>query len=237
LPPGNGSWRGAFGWYTALTGPNSQSQWIHGTFGWGSDGDKFIQATKGLDNGLLGRIAAAFKDLRSHGCTRVENRAIAYMRHILPVGTEIFRVYAKEALRDPSLAAYQLQKQTKPWDYILTKEGVRQTGGPDSDKNLSLARGVSSNLILEKGEYQVDQYPTAQGYIKGASNGQRRKGYSGNIYDIDDANFRGVFVVDEGRFIGYAHPAGVPVGGYPDHSLPDYLTTSGSYTLGTAGTN
>ena len=229
--PGYGLYRGALGWYTALLGPDAGSEWLHGTFGWGADGDKFIKATRGESGGPLARLVAILKDLRSHGCTRVENRAIAYIRHLAPVGTDVFRVYAKEAYADPSLSAYQNQQNPLPWDYVLTKEGVRQSGGPDSDRNSVLARHVSQDLILEQGQFLINQMPRAVPYIFHASSRQRRHAISGNIYDIDDSAFRGALLVDTGRFVDYAHPAGIIVGGFPDHGLPDYMKSSGPYTL------
>lgn len=223
LPNGQGDWRGAFGWYAGKVAPNANSQWIHGTFGWGKDGEKFIQATK---KGFFAMI----KDLRSHGCTRIENRGVAFMRHLISPGTEIVRVYAREGYHDSSLAAYQSQTETKPWEFILTKDGVRQSGGPDSDKEVVSARGLSPDRILETGTYDVDQFPTAQKFVENATKGERRKGRSGNIYDIADEKMRGVFLVDEGKFIDYKHPEGLSVGGFAEKSLPEYLKTSGAYS-------
>jgi hypothetical protein len=223
LPSGKNGPRGAFGWYTALTGPNSNNEWVHGTLGWGADGDKFIRETRKVWLNI-------FSDPRSHGCTRVENRAIAYARHILPVGTEIYRVYAKEAYRDPALGLYANQKSFKPWEFTLTKEGVR-TDGPDPDKNVTAARGIPESLVLERGSYMIDQYPTAVPLKKGAGWISRVKGKSGNTYDIDDNGFHGVFLVDEGRFVDYHHPSTLPVGGYPDRELPSYMKAYGSYSL------
>ena len=68
-------------------------------------------------------------------------------------------------------------------------------------------------------------------FVEDATHGQRRKGLSGNIYGIPDENFRGYLLVDEGRFIDYQHPAGVQVGGFDDHSLPEYLKTSGAVSV------
>lgn len=219
-----GELRGAFGWYAAMVGPNANSQWIHGTFGWGSDGDMAIKATRGFWANLFGNP-------RSHGCTRLENRAIALARHLASPGTEVLRVYAKEAYRDASRSAYANQKADKPWEFILTKEDVRKSGGSSADKQSVLARGVSSSLYLEQGTYSVDQFPTGVGLSKGASAAQRRKGDSGNSYDISDDGFRGAFLVDEGRFVNYSHPSGLPVGGLPERALPAYMTTSGDFTF------
>jgi hypothetical protein len=225
MPGGHGEMRGAFGWYAAMTAPNSNNQWIHGTIGWGSDEDKFIKMTR---SPLLNIIA----DPRSHGCTRLENRAVAYARHILPVGTEILRIYAQEAFRDVSRAAYAANKGLpKPWEFILTKEGVRKSGAATSDKASVLARGVSDDLILERGSYGVDQYPTGVALKEDAGWMSRIKGKSGNSYNIDEANFRGVYLIDEGKFVNYKHPAGLPVGGFEDKSIPASLQTEGPYTV------
>jgi hypothetical protein len=223
LPTGSGGPRGAFGWYTALTGPNSNNEWVHGTMGWGADGDKFIRETRKV-------WLNVFSDPRSHGCTRVENRAIAYTRHILPAGTEIFRVYAQEAYRDPARGVYANQRSPKAWEFTLTKEGVREDG-PDPDKYAAAARGVPASLVLENGSYLVNQYPTAVELNKNAGWIARIKGKSGNTYNIDDNDFHGVYLVDEGRFVGYSHPSSLPVGGYDDHSMPNYMTAYGSYSL------
>ena len=223
--PGQGTYRGAFGWYAAMIGPQANSQWIHGTYGWGSDGDKFIDYTR---RGLIN----VFGNPRSSGCTRLENRAVAYARHLLPPGTEVLRVYAVEGYRDASLSAYQGQRTTVPWNFILTKEGY-QRNGTSADANSVLKRNVTQDQILESGNYQVDQYPSAIPLKKKAGWSSRISGKSGNSYGIPDSSFRGVFLVDEGKFIGYQHPAGLQVGGYPDKRIPDALQTSGSYTLAT----
>lgn len=230
MPNGKGDMRGAFGWYAAMTAPNANSQWIHGTIGWGSDGDKFIKMTR---NFLLN----VFANPRSHGCTRLENRAVAYTRTLAPVGTEILRVYALEGLRDVTRARYQDQAQPKAWEFILTRDGVRKKGAPDSDKNSVLARGVTADLILEQGSYQVDQYPNALPLKKNAGWGTRIKGKSGNTYDINDDGFRGVFLIDEGTFVNYEHPAGLPKGGFEGPDVPASLQTSGDFTLSTEKIN
>lgn len=229
MPGGQGSARGAFGWYAAMTAPNSNNQWIHGTLGWGSDKDKFIRMTRGF-------FANLFTDPRSHGCTRLENRAIAYARTLLPVGTEILRVYALEGYRDVTRARYQSQAQTRPWEFILTKEGVRKSGAADSDKNSVMARGVSSDLILEQGNYDIDQYPNGINLKLNANGIDRNGGQSGNTYGINDNGFRGVFLIDEGTFVSYEHPAGLPVGGYEGAAIPSSLQTSGDYVLVTKKT-
>jgi hypothetical protein len=220
--PGVGAMRGAFGWYAAMVSPNANSQWLHGTMGWGSDGDAFIKWTRSW-------LVNLFADPRSSGCSRLENRAIAYVRNMVGPGTEVFRVYAIEGYRDPKREAYENQRQPKPWDFILTKEGY-QKDGPTSDRASVLARNVPKSEYLEEGRYDADQYPNAIALKTNASSGEARSGKSGNTYRISDNKFRGVFLVDEGRFIGYSHPQGLQVGGFPNKQLPAFLVTSGDYT-------
>ena len=227
MPNKKGDMRGAFGWYAAMLAPNVNYQWIHGTIGWGSDKTKFIEMTRGT---LLNIIA----NPRSSGCTRLENRAVAYARDLLPVGTEILRVYAHEGYRDASRARYELQKTAKTWEFILTKEGVRKSGAAGSEKNSVLARGVSQEMILETGSYQVDQFPDAVPFKPGAGWKSRIKGKSGNTYDIADEAFQGVFLVDEGTFVNYAHPAGLQKGGFEGQMIPTALQTSGAFTAAIA---
>lgn len=224
MPDGKGNMRGAFGWYAGLIAPNADYQWIHGTIGWGSDGTKFIEMTR---NTLLNMFA----NPRSEGCTRLENRAVAYTRDLLPVGTEIVRVYAREGYRDVTRANYQNQILPKIWEYILTKEGVRKSGAATSEKNAVLARGVSPDLILEQGSYSVDQYPNAVPLKEDAGWQSRIKGKSGNTYDVKDDAFRGYYLVDDGTFIDYEHPEGVQVGGYEGPAVPEALKTSGGFTI------
>ncbi len=224
MPDGKGNMRGAFGWYAGLIAPNADYQWIHGTIGWGSDGTKFIEMTR---NTLLNMFA----NPRSAGCTRLENRAVAYTRDLIPVGTEIVRVYAREGFRDGTRARYQNQIQPKTWEYILTKEGVRKSGAATSEKNAVLARGVTPDLILEQGSYSVDQYPNAVPLKEDAGWQSRVKGKSGNTYDVKDDAFRGYYLVDDGTFIDYEHPEGVEVGGYEGPAIPEALKTAGEFTI------
>lgn len=226
MPTKEGSMRGAFGWYAATLAPNANYQWIHGTIGWGADGTKHIEMTR---NTLLNLIA----NPRSSGCTRLENRAVAYARDILPVGTEIIRVYAREAFRDASRARYAAQAQPKAWEFILTKEGVRQKGAATSAKNSVLARGVSADMILEQGSYAVDQFPNAVPFKEDAGWKSRIKGKSGNTYNVADDAFRGYFLVDDGTFVSYAHPAGLDVGGFEGPAIPAALQTGGDFTVAT----
>lgn len=220
MPGGVGDMRGAFGWYTAFVGPNANSQWLHGTVGWGVEGDRYIKYTRNFWVNVFGNP-------RSSGCTRLENRAIAYLRHILGEGTEVLRVYALETYRDPSRRAYAQQAQPLPWNWILTTEGV-QKDGPTADYNSVLARGVPRNAMLETGTYMVDRLPDA---VPLNRNESARTGKSGNTYKIDEREFRGAYLVDEGRFIDYAHPRGLPQGGYRESSLPEMYQASGAVSL------
>jgi hypothetical protein len=225
--------RGAFGWYAAFVGPNANYQWIHGTYGWGSEGDRFIRETRGWLANLVGNP-------RSSGCTRLENRAVAYLRHILQPGTDVIRVYAMEGYRDPSKKAYLTQQNGIRWDWILTKEDVRRNGAT-SDRNSVLARNVPADMILEQGSYIVDQYPNAVAFDFSASSRDVRKGQSGNTYELPVSSLRGVYLVDEGRFYNYSHPRGtkLPIGGIRreagQNDLPDFVVSTVPATALTKG--
>ena len=226
MPNGNGSMRGAFGWYAAMVYPNSNSQWMHGTIGWGSDGDKYIQQTRGF-------LANVFADPRSHGCTRLENKAIAYIQSFITPGTDIYRVYAMEAFADPSLARYESQKTPVQFDFILTKDQVRKAHPNSSSTSAVLRRlqsnAISSSDILEEGSYRASQYPTGQALTsKRASSGK-----SGDTYSLGHHVFKGAYLVDEGRFVNYDHPSEMPRGGVPGSSavLATYAIADVSYTL------
>ncbi|MCK5883153.1 MAG: L,D-transpeptidase [Bacteriovoracaceae bacterium] len=197
--------RGAFGWYTAYLGPNASYQWMHGTIGWGKDKDKFIKQTKGF-------WANVFADPRSHGCTRLNNEAIAYARSILPVGTPVYKVYAIEKLHDSSRSRYNYSR--KPWDYILTtdKDSV-------SDRNYVL-ENLPSETFLERGSFDMDTYPSIVSYKK-----KPKKTESGNTYGISSYDMKGVFYIDIGMFENYSHPRSLRVRGYKDRNFPFYVLT------------
>ena len=95
-PPKPGSARsewgsiGAFGWYAALLEPNAGGQWLHGTLGWAKDEENFIIPVMNA-----GGTSIRFK---SHGCTRVSNPTISFLKDQVPVGSYVFRIYAKEAI-------------------------------------------------------------------------------------------------------------------------------------------
>ncbi|MCB0343101.1 MAG: hypothetical protein H6626_14725 [Pseudobdellovibrionaceae bacterium] len=221
LPAWGGSLRGAFGWYTAKVGPDARYQWTHGTFGWGEDKKKFIEATRGF-------WANLFADPRSHGCSRTDNESIAYVRHLLPVGSPIIKVYAKEAYADSQLRSYSQSKQR--WEYILTKNGVRQDG-QKPDRQGVLSAGTPSHQWLEEGTYQVNAWPQAKAFREGSFGAT--SGENGNVYALDDDEMRGVFLIDQGRLINYRHPSNLGVGGYKDQLLPSYVIAESGldYTL------
>lgn len=125
LPNGKGSIRGAFGWYTAKLTPDAEEQWTHGTFGWGEDEGRFIDIAR------KSRL-----DLRSRGCTRIENQAIAFVREIMVTQSKIYKVYAKESLKDKDLKRYANQKPAE-WTWKLKADGK----------------------VLDEGVYTLDQTP------------------------------------------------------------------------------
>lgn len=215
MPNGEGDVRGAFGWYAATLEPNAFGQWMHGTIGWGSDGDKFINKAK---KGFI----AFFADLRSHGCSRHENRAIAYLRHLVSIGTPVIKVYAEEKISDASLARYESQKAPILFNYILTKDQVRANNSDSIEYSVvqeKLNKGlITENDILEQGSYLADRYPTVQAINEDKS---AKSGKSGDVYDIGREKFRGVFLIDEGRLVNYRHPSELNVGG--DQAFKDML--------------
>ena len=198
----NAEMRGGFGWFAGILTPSTTGQWLHGTYGWGADGNKFIEKAKG---GFIN----IFADLRSHGCTRHENGATAYLQQIVPAGTEVYRVYALEALGDVTRSRYQGYQNPYAYNYILTKDDVRSKTPHDSSVQTFINLGLSNDMILEKGTYMVDRYPDANLL----QNIRASSGKSGNVYDIKESNFVGRFNVDTGKFINYKHPVEIQVDG------------------------
>ncbi|OFZ28944.1 MAG: hypothetical protein A2622_12660 [Bdellovibrionales bacterium RIFCSPHIGHO2_01_FULL_40_29] len=228
MPQGKGEMRGAFGWYAAMVTPNPYGQWVHGTIGWGSDADTFIKQTRSF-------MANIFTDPRSHGCTRLENRAVAYIQSFIPAGTDLFRVYALEATEDSQLQAYESQKELVKFDFILTKDQVRK------DNPNSIAKGavelrlrdgkIRSTDILEEGSYLASQYPVGQAF---RDNKAARSGKSGDTYSLSESAFKGAFLIDSGRFVNYNHPVEMPRGGVSGTGavLPEYAKSNSTrYTL------
>jgi hypothetical protein len=211
MPDDRGKMRGSFGWYTAHLEPDAQAQWTHGTFGWGKDGGRFIDLVRDAKiNEMM--------DPRSMGCTRVENQAIAWMREKLPVGTTVVKVYAKESYGDSNLNRYQAFELTH-WDWILTRSGVNESGAMSADANRVRRAGEEANS-LESGTYTPVQVPHAVA-LTGERNGSIDA--NGNLYNLPLSSFKGVFLVDEGRFEGYVHPAELRISGQIPHILPPSL--------------
>jgi hypothetical protein len=243
---------GAFGWYAGKLHPASgrngvDYQWLHGTIGWGADGDAVIDLTRGTLINMFGNPGSA-------GCTRLSNISIAYLRHLLPAGTDIYRVYAREATRlDPCLSTsfwgscreervfpqYAQQYSPLPWDFTLLTDDPQISGGVTSDTRTLLAKGylIRQDVnVIEQGTHYIDQYPsiTVADY-----NFEPSSGKTGDRYMIDDptreqpTQFRGAFIIDEGRFVDYEHPKSskVVIGGLQEFQtkMPAELQTDGSF--------
>lgn len=216
MPGGKGDFRGAFGWYTAKVGPNPRAQWMHGTAGWGSDKKKFIL----FKETFRGAILNLFVSIRSHGCTRIDNESIAYLRSLLPVGTPYIKIYAKEAYRDKTRATYS--KQPASWSYILTTLGYGKTDNHQvADRDTVLKQATPQSQWLDQGSLEIDQYPDAVPF------GSRDVAKGGDLYKIGGRSFRGAFLVDEGTVVNYEHPKQMSVGGYPDQRLPNVMMANG----------
>lgn len=209
---GEGLVRGAFGWYTAKIGPNAFAQWTHGTLGWGADGDRFIQIPKS-------QLAQFYSDPRSFGCTRVENQAIAFMQELLPVGTRVVKIYARESESNLKVPKSELIS----WEWALTKEGVRSSRPESIGRASVLLRDVPSEEILETGTFKINTQAKAVAFKK-TVHGNRLTATiirpEANLYDLNESAFRGEFLVNEGRLVNYSHPKELRKGGYTDSLLP-----------------
>lgn len=240
LPDGKtaGHMRGAFGWYTAFVGPAAYNQWTHGTIGWGSDKDVYIKKTKKL-------VTNIFTNPRSSGCTRNNNEAIAYIRQFIEIGAPIIKVYAKEALLDPTLANYSTEP--KVWNYVLTKRAAEKSDRAEVLKSLGLtdadldsfwqAKQAGGelildpksplNYILEVGAYDVDNHPDVIAYTPGEklSKLERAVGRKGNVYGVKSTDMsEGLFYVDAGILENYEHPKAIlETGGFPDEVVPPWM--------------
>ena len=162
-----GMMRGAFGWYTALVEPHyGTGQWTHGTIGWAESSQKMIKRAKGED--FMGAIANIFTSLRSSGCSRVSNPSVAFLRHILPVGTPLIKIYALESYQDEvSMLNNYSVGETSQWDFVLTKDGVRKVGeaGTNAHRNYVELRDLDSeDNVLERGSYKFNIYPSVVQY-------------------------------------------------------------------------
>lgn len=209
--------RGAFGWYTLHVGPNNNGQWMHGTAGWGADKKSFIL----FRHSFMGKVASIFADIDSHGCTRIDNESIALIRSLAPVGTRYLKVYAREAVRDPNRSGYPQEKQR--FDYIMTKNGAQVSNNHElANRDLVLANGTPRDRWIEEGTLLYSAYPNPVPFkSKGGTKGSDRYGIGGD-------NMRGVFLVDEGTFVGYQHPQHkkIGIGGLYDGGRPAALPSN-----------
>lgn len=186
----NAEIRGAFGWFAAYLSPDVSAQWIHGTFGWGSQKKIPLQNT------------------RSHGCTRFDNESVAYLRHMLRVGTQVIRIYAEESDETfdgtkPGLAP------SEKWQYILTKDDAQSDRNEDIDRENVLRLKIPQKRWLEEGTYQVNKTSSV---------------HQGNPYRIPREEFRGKLLVNEGRLSAdYRHPKSLAWGGYRDKLIPNEM--------------
>ena len=198
-----GMMRGAFGWYTALVEPHyGTGQWTHGTIGWAESSIENIYRAKGED--FLGKLANMVTSLRSSGCSRVSNPSVAFLRHILPVGTPLIKIYALESYQDQaSMERNYNIGQTSAWNFILTKDGVRETGeeATTAHKNYVEVRGLDTpDNILEEGSYEFNIYPTVVQYQykhRSSGNGYRRS--RGCVEDTVDNYMKPWMTDDEDR--------------------------------------
>ncbi|MBY0412769.1 MAG: L,D-transpeptidase family protein [Bdellovibrionales bacterium] len=234
----HGKMRGAFGWYAGFVAPNPFGQWTHGTVGWGKDKDQYIKKTKKLITNIV-------SNPRSSGCTRNNNEAIAFIRQLIDTGAPMIKIYAKEALRDPSLAEYRGPEQT--WQYILTKkageksdraEVLKSLNVKDADVDAFWAAKLAGgelildpksplNQILEMGTYTLDSEPTVINYTPGEKLNklERSVGRKGNVYGVKSKDMsNGVFYVDAGFLEGYAHPTSIlEISGFEDETTPPWM--------------
>lgn len=214
MPDGKGDMRGAFGWFTAKISPNANGQWTHGTAGWGADKTDFIT----FKDSFWGKVVNIFTSIRSHGCTRIDNESIAYIRQLIAVGTPLVKIYAHEGYRDESRAMYS--KTPGQWEYILTKNGHQVVGNHElADRGAVLAKGTPQDEWLDQGTFEIDQFPDAE---------------SQDLYELGHANMQGTFLVDEGTIHNYQAPNGIGRGGYTDQIAPPYMmTTNPNFTVKT----
>lgn len=234
----HGDMRGAFGWYAAFVAPNAYGQWTHGTVGWGVDKDEYIKKTKKF-------LINVVSNPRSSGCTRNNNEAIAFLRQITETGTPIIKIYAREALMDPSLSQYS--GVSKQWKYVMTKNAGQRADREEVLKALKLTDSdVDSywsakrsggalvidpkstlNQILEVGTYSIDTQPTPQGFQerKKILGKWRDTNRTGNVYGLKKEEMSpGVYYVDAGFLNGYRHPtAKLEASGFMDEETPPWM--------------
>ena len=216
--------RGAFGWYTAHLEPNAKAQWMHGTVGHGADSHRFINKGEGYFDRLKSLKRA------SSGCTRLNNEAITYLRDILPVGTPIFKIYAKEsainidnvevfdALNPFNSKKSDIEYKSLRFPYVLTSDKDEKSGVYSGKK-------VDFDKKLDSGIYFVDRTPTIVNFIESNlfTTKLENRINKGNTYKISEDQFKGVFNIDLGKLEGYEHPINLTVTGYTQNPFPDYL--------------
>ena len=189
-PPGFKGGRGAFGWYTLFVGPNNDGQWMHGTYGWGADHSNLVR----FQDSFLGGIAGLVHHLGSHGCTRMSNEAIAYMRSNVPLGAAYIKIYAREDFADPNLGQYHDTPEKGTFDYILTNVGYGKKNGEHqiAQRGAVLAAGTPKSEWFEEGTFNYDQVPHLA---------------TGDHYHLGADSMTGTFNVDEGTVSkDYRHP-------------------------------
>lgn len=224
--PLTNAYRGAYGWFAAHLSPNAGEQMIHGTYGWGIDKGNMLSYFRSS-------FVSFINDPMAMGATRVENQAVAYIRHLADVGTDVFRVYALEGYADASLARYaQHKNQNSFWDWVLTIRDA-QKNSPSIDKTIQIKRNYIYSEMLEDGRFMIDRYPNGLGYTATLFGFGAGAGTTGNTYQIQRKQFQGVFLIDEGRLNGYQHPQSelLPIGGYPNRKLPAQLMSTSAFTL------
>ncbi|MDZ4082924.1 MAG: hypothetical protein U1E10_08315, partial [Bdellovibrionales bacterium] len=152
---------------------------------------------------------------------RVDNESIAYLRSLVPVGTPLIKIYAREAYRDPSRSIYP--KNAGRWEYILTKNGHQAKNNHQlADRATVLNQGTPQSEWLDQGVYEVDQMPDVA---------------DGDLYKLGGSAFNGHFVVDEGTVVNYRHPSNLKRGGYSDQLVPTYMVSSNADVKGESRKN
>jgi len=106
------NWRGAFGKYTAMIGPRSSAQHIHGT-SWPVElGELYLVRLPPRDKRPEERMSDYLRYLDhyeyglSHGCTRVSNENIGTVMGLCPPGTPVRKIYC----------LHERFEGGKPWD-------------------------------------------------------------------------------------------------------------------------
>jgi hypothetical protein len=129
------------------------------------------------------------------------------------------KIYAKEGFGMKSLESYKTKEPAR-WSWVLTKHN--SDSAPKSAAKWAPSKGHDDE-ILDKGVYVLDQMPSAVAFDP-KSNG--RNDVNGNVYNLPESSMKGVFLIDEGRIAGYAHPKELKVGGQSDKSLPSMVIST-----------